>query len=130
MSSVEPPAASRPATASSPAAAAAASSTPFGEKLQGRLLKGSFDKACALTCRFLCQSPPHPPNPPHPLPFSLLFHGKTTSDFLTHKRDRKEFLQQISPFFIAKCIATATVSLPQRNRNLFPERIAAYSLTA
>ena len=25
-------------------------------------------------------------------------------------------------FFIAKCIATATVSLPQRNRNLFPRK--------
>ena len=26
------------------------------------------------------------------------------------------------PFFIAKCIATATISLPQRNRNLFPRK--------
>ena len=26
------------------------------------------------------------------------------------------------PFFIAKCIAAATVSLPQRNRNLFPRK--------
>ena len=30
--------------------------------------------------------------------------------------------KQIWPFFIAKCIATATVSLPQRNRNLFPRK--------
>ena len=30
--------------------------------------------------------------------------------------------KQIWPFFIAKCIATATVSLPQRNRNLFPSK--------
>ena len=35
----------------------------IGEKLKGRLLKGSFDKACALTCRVLCRSPPHPPTP-------------------------------------------------------------------
>ena len=30
--------------------------------------------------------------------------------------------KQIRPFFIAKRIATATVSLPQRNRNLFPRK--------
>ena len=30
--------------------------------------------------------------------------------------------KQIWPFFIAKCIATATESLPQRNRNLFPRK--------
>ena len=35
-----------------------------------------------------------------------------------HLRNEK----QIWPFFIAKCIATATVSLPQRNRNLFPRK--------
>ena len=36
----------------------------IGEKLKGRSLKGSFDKACALACRFLCRSPPHPPPSP------------------------------------------------------------------
>ena len=53
----------------------------FGEKLKGRLLKGSLDKACALTCRFLCLSPLHHPQhpqppPPHPLPLRLflIFH--------------------------------------------------------
>ena len=30
--------------------------------------------------------------------------------------------KQIWPFFIVKCIATATVSLPRRNRNLFPRK--------
>ena len=30
------------------------------------LLKGSFDKACVSTCRFLCRSPPHPPALPTP----------------------------------------------------------------
>ena len=47
----------------------------IGEKLKGSLLKGSFDKACALTRRFLCRSQP-PPSPP--LPFSLTFHWRTT----------------------------------------------------
>ena len=37
----------------------------IGEILKGSLLKGSFDKACTLTCRFLCRSPPQPaPSPP------------------------------------------------------------------
>ena len=44
---------------------------PFGQELKGRLLKGSFDKACAFTCRFLCRSPPQPPTLPTPFPFSL-----------------------------------------------------------
>ena len=47
------------------------------------------------------------------------------SDFLLNRRqNRKEFLQREAnlPFFIAKCIATVTVSLPQRNRNLFPRK--------
>ena len=48
----------------------------LGEKLKGSLLKGSFDKACALTCRFLCRSPPHPPPhpPPPPSPFPFFSH--------------------------------------------------------
>ena len=33
---------------------------------------------CALTCRFLCLSPPHLPTLPSP-PFSLIFHRKTTT---------------------------------------------------
>ena len=45
----------------------------LGEKLKGRLLKGSFDKACALTCRFLRRSPPHPPTLPTPLPLFPYF---------------------------------------------------------
>ena len=46
----------------------------IGKKLKGRLLKGSFNKACALTCRFLCLSPPPPPTPPpSPLPHFPLF---------------------------------------------------------
>ena len=53
----------------------------IGEKLKGRSLKSSFDKACALTCRFLRRSPPHPPPPPpHPFPFSLIFHRKTAPE--------------------------------------------------
>ena len=48
----------------------------IGEKLKGRLLKGSFDKACALTCRFLRRSPPHPPPSPPPSPFPLFSRGK------------------------------------------------------
>ena len=57
-----------------------------------------------------------------------MHHGIATaiaSDFLNRRRNRKEFPQReakILPFFIAKCIATATVSLPQRNRNLFPRK--------
>ena len=51
-------------------------SATSGEKLEGRLLKGSFDKACALTCRFFCRSPPHPPPSPPPPPFPLFFTGK------------------------------------------------------
>ena len=47
----------------------------LGEKLKGRLLKGSFGKACALTCRLLCRSLPHPPTLPTPFPFSLIFHN-------------------------------------------------------
>ena len=46
----------------------------LGEKLKGRSLKGSFDKACALTCRFLCRSPPHPPTLPTPFPLFPYFH--------------------------------------------------------
>ena len=34
--------------------------------------------ACALTCRFLCLSPPHPPTLPTPFAFSLIFQRKTT----------------------------------------------------
>ena len=40
----------------------------IGEKLEDSLLKGSFDKACALTCRFLCLSP-HPPTPSPLFPY-------------------------------------------------------------
>ena len=47
-----------------------------GEKLKGSLLKGSLDKACALTCRLLCRSLPHTPPSPPPSPFSLLSTGK------------------------------------------------------
>ena len=44
--------------------------SPCGKHfLRGRSLKGSFDKACALTCRFLCP----PPTLPTPFPFSLIF---------------------------------------------------------
>ena len=32
-------------------------------KLKGSLLKGSFDKACAVTCRFLSTPPPTLPTP-------------------------------------------------------------------
>ena len=38
--------------------------------------------------------------------------------------------RQIWPFFIAKCIATATASLPQRNRNLFPRKSRCVQFTA
>ena len=46
-------------------------SPSIGQKLKGRLLKGSFDKAYALTCWFLCLSLPHPTPLPIPFPFSL-----------------------------------------------------------
>ena len=39
----------------------------IGKKLKGSLLKGSFDKVCALTCRSFAG--PHPP----PLPLSPFF---------------------------------------------------------
>ena len=52
--------------------------TRIGEKQKGRLLKGSFHKACALTCRFLCRSPPHPSTLPTPFPFPFCFHRKPT----------------------------------------------------
>ena len=52
----------------------------FWEKLKGRSLKRSFDKACALTCRFLCRSLPHPP---HPLPLfpylRLIYRNRKTA---------------------------------------------------
>ena len=46
--------------------------------LRGRSLKGSLDKACALTCRFLLTVPtPPPPHPPHPhSPFPSFSKGK------------------------------------------------------
>ena len=34
--------------------------------------------AYAMTCRFFCRSPPHPPLSPPPSPFSLIFHRRTT----------------------------------------------------
>ena len=57
-----------------------------------------------------------------------MHHGIATaiaSDFLNRRRNRKEFPQRganFAIFLIAKCIATATVSFPQRNRNLFPRK--------
>ena len=49
---------------------------------------------------------------------------QSASDFLNRRRNRKEFPQREAnlAIFIAKCIATATVPLPQRNRNLFPRK--------
>ena len=44
--------------------------------IKGRSLKGIFDKACPLTCRFLCRSLSHPPPSPSSSPFSLIFQGK------------------------------------------------------
>ena len=56
-----------------------------------------------------------------------MHHGIATaiaSDFWIADEIARNFRseKQIWPFFIAKCIATATVSLPQRNRNLFPRK--------
>ena len=51
----------------------------LGERQKGSLLKGSFDKACALTCRFLCRSLSHSPTSPTPFPFSLISTGKPTT---------------------------------------------------
>ena len=51
----------------------------LGEKLKGSLLKGSFDKARALTCRFLCRSLPHPPPSPPPSPFPFFSTGEPPS---------------------------------------------------
>ena len=56
-----------------------------------------------------------------------MHHGIATaiaSDFLNRRRNRKEFPQREAnlAIFIAKRIATATVSLPQRNRNLFSRK--------
>ena len=56
-----------------------------------------------------------------------MHHGIATaiaSDFWIAGEIARNFRseKQIWPFFIAKCIATATVSLPQRNRNLFPRK--------
>ena len=56
-----------------------------------------------------------------------MHHGIATaiaSDFLNRRRNRKEFPQREAnlAIFIAKCIARTSVSLPQRNRNLFPRK--------
>ena len=57
---------------------------------------------------------------------SWVHHGIATaiaSDFLNRRRNRRKSPQrEIWPFFITKCIATATTSLPQRNRNLFSRK--------
>ena len=57
--------------------------TVYAPSMKGSLQKGRFDKACALTCRFLCRSPAHRPKPPHPLPLSLILHRQTTPHHLT-----------------------------------------------
>ena len=49
---------------------------------------------------------------------SLFFFGGFPC-FFQKSKERKI---RVWPFFIAKRIATATVSLPQRNRNLFPRK--------
>ena len=45
----------------------------------GRCHRAVLTNVSALTCRFLCLSPPHPPTHPTPIPlFPLIFHRKTT----------------------------------------------------
>ena len=58
---------------------------------------------------------------------NLVHHSIATaiaSDFLIAGEIARNFRSEkrIWPFFIAKSIATTTVSLPQRNRNLFPRK--------
>ena len=53
----------------------------WGDTKGAGLLKGGFDKACALTCRFLCRSLFHPPTLPTPVPFSMIQVGMNGDTF-------------------------------------------------
>ena len=48
----------------------------FGEKLKGRLLKGSFDKRVRIDLPVPLSVPTRPRTLPTPFPFSLIFHRK------------------------------------------------------
>ena len=73
----------------------------FWGETKGSLLKGSFNKACALTCHFLCRSLPHPPASPSLSRFPLFSTGKprpTTHLNPTPNRSPRDNSKNSHPF--------------------------------
>ena len=71
----------------------------FRGETKGSLLKGIFDKACALTCRSLRRSPTTP-HPPHPLPlFSFFSHRKNHPPPPTRLNPTSNHISDVFMFF-------------------------------